>query len=358
MIAYVEFDGLDAHADAWKATAAHGLLVKTPAGSMMTELAKQVLDRLFKTVPDCKVTGADLIALHEHLTRRGFVAAVHEVDEDNLACTLVLNGFGEKPIREQLERLLKLGLAVPEMKQLPSPVRLRGRDVYQIAGESEKKRDDPPGEEAPPARLEVLDAPARPRLSWWFEGDDLVLISCPIDESPVTTEPEKMKPLAAVHSDYCTAVFDVTEAKRPHVATHPAYLSAVAQGTDIKGFEADGLFFINDRALLEDLGLDGIKRVVGRWGFQDKALLTDVRVEAPAPRKGLVAWLDQPAFRKDLLPPLPRGTDVIFVVDSGFGARGAESYRKIIGDAQGTRRSKRTTGSGECELRPSGRRQA
>ena len=63
------------------------------------------------------------------------------------------------------------------------------------------------------------------------------------------------------------------------------------------------------------LGLDGVKRIVGRWGFQGKALLTDVRIEAPVPRKGLVAWLDQPAFDKDHLPPIPLATHA-FIVDS------------------------------------------
>lgn len=56
------------------------------------------------------------------------------------------------------------------------------------------------------------------------------------------------------------------------------------------------------------LGLDGIKRIVVRYEFQGKALLTDLCIEAPAPRKGLVGWLDQPGFRKDRLPPLPRNT--------------------------------------------------
>jgi len=113
LVAYVEFDGLDAHADAWKATAANGLLVKTPAGSMLTELARQLLDRLFKMVPGGKATGADLIALHDHLMQRGFAVAVHGIGDSDVSFTVVLTGFGEKPIRERLERLLQLGLAAP-----------------------------------------------------------------------------------------------------------------------------------------------------------------------------------------------------------------------------------------------------
>ena len=44
-------------------------------------------------------------------------------------------------------------------------------------------------------------------------------------------------------------------------------------------------------------------------------MLTDVRIEAPVPRKGLVGWLDQPAFRKGELPPIPQSTRT-FLVDS------------------------------------------
>jgi hypothetical protein len=58
-----------------------------------------------------------------------------------------------------------------------------------------------------------------------------------------------------------------------------------------------------------------VKRIVGRWGFQGKALLTDVRIVAPGPRKGLVGWLDQPAFDKNDLPPIPRSAGS-FAVDS------------------------------------------
>ena len=53
------------------------------------------------------------------------------------------------------------------------------------------------------------------------------------------------------------------------------------------------------------LGLDGIKRIVGTWGFQGKALLSDVRLEAPSPRNGVPAWFEQPSFRTDRLPTIP-----------------------------------------------------
>ncbi|HWE38649.1 MAG TPA: hypothetical protein VG406_19020 [Isosphaeraceae bacterium] len=57
--------------------------------------------------------------------------------------------------------------------------------------------------------------------------------------------------------------------------------------------------------LLKTFGLDGIRRVIVRWGFQGKALLTLTRIEAPSPRKGVLSLLEPRPFRKDMLPPIP-----------------------------------------------------
>ena len=165
-----------------------------------------------------------------------------------------------------------------------------------------------------------------------------------------------------------TSIIDTIDGKRPNVTTHPGFVSALAEGKDLKGFEPDGLFFIgpgDDRGLcrwlevfydepaesktrhadrekshaakttvgktigepladrdvgdvltpeqVESLGFNGIKRIGGRWGFQDRALVADIRVEAPAPRKGAIACLDQPAFRTDRLPSLPAGVGTFLV---------------------------------------------
>ena len=55
------------------------------------------------------------------------------------------------------------------------------------------------------------------------------------------------------------------------------------------------------------LGLDGVKRIELQWGFQDEALMTQVRVVAPSPRRGLLAFFDQPTFDLRSLPPIPAG---------------------------------------------------
>jgi hypothetical protein len=75
---------------------------------------------------------------------------------------------------------------------------------------------------------------------------------------------------------------------------------------------------------LADLGLSGVNRITGRWGFQGKALFTDVRIDAPAPRSGLARMIDQPLFAKDQLPPLPRDS-ATFAVASLDPARAYET---------------------------------
>lgn len=54
--------------------------------------------------------------------------------------------------------------------------------------------------------------------------------------------------------------------------------------------------------------------VSGRWGFHGSALLTDLHIDVPRPRAGLATLLDQPAFRKDRIPPIPAGARFLGVV--------------------------------------------
>jgi hypothetical protein len=351
LIAYIEFDGLGAHANAWKATAVSDMLDKTPAGDMIRRLAGQWISWLLKKDEDlgAKISAADFLAIHDHIIRNGFVFAVFRTGNDELACMLVLNAMGKKEIRRHAERLGRLMTCSEKEPDGPKPARVRGRDVYKTAAE--------------PAELSET----------WLEGDDLVAVT-----------PDRR----AIDS-----VLDVIEGKRSNVSSHPGLAAALAEAQEIKGFESIGLFIIDSgtthglvtalldldderpevpsgdlarrdqevsraaasgtmplpdvfgpdelkrlltraskepadvqgkpepfgptaaadikkgldaaRAGFEALGLDGVKRIVGRFGFQGRALLSDARIEAPAPRKGFLTLLDQPAFRKDHLSLIP-----------------------------------------------------
>ncbi len=371
LVAYLEFDGLDAHAEAWKATAARAMLGGTPAGSMINELNRQLADRLLKALPGAKLDGDDLVAIQDRLIRSGFALGVHREADGEPALTLVAPVAGRGDARERFERLARFCLDPSGTSDLPAPTRVRGRDVRQL-GEAGRPGPEagipvpvPPADEAPKAAV-----PAGPWLSWWVEGDDLVLVAGP------TADPKG-------HDGLVAGVLDAIERKGGDASTHPGYAAASAQGGDIRGFEPDGLFFVEPGAmgtlpgassrvgglglpgrveglrlpsaryfnddvkyieldsskarparLAEEvpaapskpepaaeapkpqagveagpddpLGLKGIGRVVGRWGFEGKALVSDLRVDAPRPRKGATALLDGPALRKDQLPPIPK----------------------------------------------------
>src|SRR5262249_17880653 len=125
LVAYVEFDGLRAHAGAWEATAAHAMLAGTPAGAMMTEIARQVTDRLLKIAPAGKLTGADLVALQDHLIHEGFAIRLHRHGDDFYSWTIILNGAGRRGSRERFERILEFVFTPTPPARLPTPIRLR-----------------------------------------------------------------------------------------------------------------------------------------------------------------------------------------------------------------------------------------
>jgi hypothetical protein len=489
VVAYLEYEGLDAHAEAWKATAARAMLNDTPAGKMLSEVTRQVLDRFLKDlaaeVPNAKVTGADLVGLQDELVRRGFAMAVMMKRSEPDGVVVVLNGFGRKEPRARLERLMQFEGG------LPRPTRIRGRDVYQDGavdkqdahkaegggrpGATQKPKPAPAAglvpvvgpepelEPAPDAEREKPALPTGPSVSMWYENEDLLILFASAEAGPAADEADRKQTRTMSHKEYLDLVLDVIEQKKPNITTHPGYKSALDEGRDLKGFEANGLLFIDPSAAslrvadmagglagavpfgagllgdgttsvklsipslvkgqaplsipldglmnrarqgprtrgedelgvpvkpavpasplyaigdvpagapalpppadgdgaskevakpakpsdekgkpaapaepvvrpspsarqtaeprevalgeqrkpdqaaidgLEVLGLYGIKRLVGRWGFQGKALTTDVRIEAPGPRKSLLSvWFDQPAFSTNRLPPLPR----------------------------------------------------
>ena len=55
------------------------------------------------------------------------------------------------------------------------------------------------------------------------------------------------------------------------------------------------------------LGLDGLKRIELQWGIPGRRDPGRPRRGGPAPRRGVLALLDQPTFDLRSLPPLPAG---------------------------------------------------
>ena len=223
------------------------------------------------------------------------------------------------------------------------------------------------------------DAPTQV-MTWWFEGDDLILTDGLPRATGADAKPKPAEPAKAA-TDRVDAVLDAIEGEAPNASTHPGREAALAEGRGIDGFAPDGLVVIESAGggdLLQDLmkradvpaipfvpipklakaptpddeiapeaaddkeagpkdgldelkalGLDRLKRVVGRWGFRGEALMTVVRFEIPAPRTGMLSLLDQPSLRADRLPPIPKDAGA-FVVGSFDPAKGYDTFVGLL----------------------------
>ena len=329
---YLEYDGLAAHGSAWKASAARAILDGTTAGATLLDVERRMMDKVFKAGSFEGTSGADFVAAQGHLARLGLAVATYREDGETSA-VIVLNGFGDQAVRERFGRLLRPMLRVEDGKP-PASVRVRGRELHEFGGRVEAEAP-PPG--VPPLEqfLEAAKAPPTD-LTWWVEGDAAIFVKGPTPALfDALMKPGRAKDLRALHEARVAAVLDAIEAKRPNVTARPAYAAASAEGRDLPGFEPSGLFFAEAKegqGLFDDLsglnaadsleaffikvtGLDRANRVVGRWGFRGKSLLTDVRFESPTPWKGLLGLLDRRGFSRDRLPPIPRASGA-FVVGS------------------------------------------
>ena len=270
LVVYAEFDGLDAHADAWKRTAAYKLLNQTTTGTMLEDLVRQVAERALASGPGGddkrRLTGAELLTQVEHAFRAGFAFGINRrTGEPKPYCVgLVLRCAARGEVRGPIARLI-------DAEQTPLA---RAEAVAKPGG-----------------RKVIVVRDQRGRgFAWWSEGEDLAF--------------------SLVAPDGADAMIDALDGRAPDATGHPLR-AELAQAEE--GFQPVGLAYFDMAALPElppqaaTLGLDRVKRVDYRWGFHGEALMTVTRLIAPAPRAGVLAVLDQPTFGPGDLPPLPPG---------------------------------------------------
>jgi hypothetical protein len=280
LLFYAEFDGLDAHADAWQKTSAYKILNDTTTGAMLEDLVLQGLGKL--PGPAAALPWADVLTGVKHVAHAGVLLALaHDAkadakDKEPFRGVVVLRGAARKEVRPLFARLLGAMMG-PNGK--PQSVAKGSRKVVAVAA---------PG-------------PQGGKWIWWIEKEDLVIA-----------------PWGDKDAD---AIIETLDGKRPNAAEAPLRaelmkaegefqpaLVAFADAEAVPQIGEMGVFFANLRRL-------GIKRLDYRWGFEDKALMSVTRAVIPRPRKGLLALLDQPTFGLKDLPPMPAATDQ-FVVAS------------------------------------------
>ncbi len=270
LIAYFEFAGLDAHADAWKKTAAYKILNDTPTGVMLEDVLAQLINQTAVKDSGLKVNGTESVALLKHMAKNGFVAALWDVGEQRIGTIVVVRGaFKNKELRSAIARLLG-GLADPKVKARSVDV-----DGHKVI---------------------VAKTPSGGAVGYWVDDarkEDLILLPNLFNESGVV--------------QVAGQVFSTLDGKTPSARDNP---TRMALDKEEDGFVSVGHGFIS-LGLLPPipappaLGLQALKGMDFRWGFQDKDLVSITRIAAPKPRQGVLALFDQPTFDKSSLPPIP-----------------------------------------------------
>jgi len=260
LVLYLDFDGLDAHVDAWRRSAACKLLNDTKLGAVLEDLALQGIELVQESAPrEKRSSGAEVVDLLKNVARQGFVVGCSGNGSGDWRVVIGLRG-GDRP---ELKRLLEFtgfdrgredGAATVD----PAPFQKAGRTFYPLGREG----------------------------VWLVENGDLIL-----------TGKKNVEEIVAV-----------LDGKEPSVKDH--LLRAELAGAN-DGFQraAIGFFDMAPLSRLSSeavrLSLDGLERIELRWGFHDDALLTKLRVVAPGPRRGALALFDAPSFGVDSLPPMP-----------------------------------------------------
>ena len=272
LVVYVEFDGLDAHRDAWTKSAAYRLLNETTTGAMLEQSIARLLDRLLASQPQLPVKGRELVALSENLLRSGFAVGINRAGGVGLprCLALVVRGGATGAPRAAFERFLRV--AEGPRNRIRMVEKPGGRKV-QVLGDS------------PPMSL-----------SWWAEGDDLVV--------------------SLVSPSGVDAVIAALDGREPNAIDHPTRTrrrTGRRRAPASRAGRPSLAFFSTWHALAplpreaERWGSIGVKRVDHRWGFHGPAIQGIIGVVAPTPRTGIPALFDQPTFDVRHLPTLPGG---------------------------------------------------
>jgi prepilin-type processing-associated H-X9-DG protein len=246
----VENDGLASNPKAWKATSMFKMLNETTLGVMLEDITTQLIDRGLQSAPGLPVTGKELTGLLEHLAGEGFVIGYCGSlnPPQPKALVIVIRNAAKNPVFKKLVAQLP-PLNEPAATKINAP---GGRTVWQLNG---------------------------PPLRWWYEKDDAVFSFAP----PGGPDP----------------VLAVLEGKAASALKSPIW-NALLKGEP--GEVPISQIFVDLSALpplppqAAALGLDAITRFEARLAILDKGIVSAFGVQAPRPRKGILALLDQPAI--------------------------------------------------------------
>ena len=130
LTALLEHDGLGAHPEAWKASAAYKMLNETTLGAMLEDILAQVADRALQSGPGAPVSGKELVMLLSHLADKGFAVGYQHNPQppQPKAVFLVIRDAADSAlIRRLISRIPPLNEPMAQQREAPG-----GRKVWTV----------------------------------------------------------------------------------------------------------------------------------------------------------------------------------------------------------------------------------
>ena len=183
---YVEYQGVEDHAAAWRETTAFDILNKTPVGALIDDLSAQTIEHLIKKSIGKNETPSavakQLVAFRSFVARRGFAFAWRDDDDNDPGFKfLVLRDAARADVRESCERTFRL-IAAARGFELSPPILVRGRSIQEAREDLVKLVDRLSLKDRGVAKflknkykIEDKNA-AEPIFAWWFDGPDAVVV--------------------------------------------------------------------------------------------------------------------------------------------------------------------------------------
>ena len=266
---YAHWAGIEPQRRAYENTALHDVLQDTSLGQFITHVARQIAGASGNKVPPAAWELLDEI-IHYGVTVSFSLDGMWQPAPRLVA----VFPDGASAVRfGKLDQSLRT-LVPGRVEQLE----LEGRTVWQVSGFGS------------------------PKIAWWVEGSHMVLTIAQTGPEPVIAVASGKKPNIASQATY--------QAHQP-AARHKPILHIWADTQKAMSLAAKMV----PREIPHKLGLDGFKSIAYSVAFQGRALRSELRIDAPAPRRGILkVLLDQPKVSFSDLPALPENLNGFFLL--------------------------------------------
>ncbi|MCP4506467.1 MAG: DUF1559 domain-containing protein [Fuerstiella sp.] len=299
-VLYGVWDGSGSHAAAIQETAQYKALVESGlldyAGKMLKRVfnSQSVMSELGATASEQDLQmSSEAFTYFKRLYEAGFSVSISDGPPDGpptpLATVVLHDAAGSIEMVPLLLQLAGIGAE-------PQAANVAGRDILSLL------------------------IPGSPgfELAWWSEAQHLVLAVGPAaaqqvigmadGDAPNVTTTVRYQKYRDPDADFEVAAvgwFDFG-ALRDRFGDIPLPVPDVAQLPTLNNFA-------------NALGFENLEAIGGQMGYRGTATIATTFVEAPLPRSGLLALLDQPLFTLEDLPALPQNTSGIvgFSLDTG-----------------------------------------